>query len=504
MKKVNFFLTGILTILVFSMVLVGCGGPTDINPPKVDDPDVKAQVLTTGVLLSWKPIFEAESYDIWRKGGDKPDAQIGSVGQYSAYDWNSDGVIRYTDILSAYNDLKENTEYTYTVIARAATNEFTDGKKEVKAKLGTFPPKGTKPAEPTIAYTYDTEERIIEVTVTPPTSGTIPNSYWVAVVGDWDHSYPSYLRAGTEPFTFKVDLDSYYNNSKVYYQSYVIITTGSLGSLYDDESEARDTFEPLIFGRTYNQSPLYNPTSKSWRYGTGTDSSKYVGVDLYVGANNLGLDTAATATIERAEVDKDGVVGTYAKVFDVAFDALGNPSISSAKDERPLEQKTYTYRVKAVKGATTEYFTATNDPFAVDFADDIITGIQNITVTVSSGTTYSVLPSVSSNGVVLLNAVSDFGGIAVYYVRGKSDAYQYGYQDAATVKFSKAELSATTIVAKNIVLAASATDNNYAFLQARELDKDGKPASDIGDKLTGAAINYTGNNNGQIYAVLNY
>ncbi|MDR2633721.1 MAG: fibronectin type III domain-containing protein [Treponema sp.] len=65
------------------------------------------------ITLTWDPVYDAETYEVWRKTGDEPAVQVSG----SSNPLFNDGSIRFYDIISTTNVLKASTDYTYTVVA---------------------------------------------------------------------------------------------------------------------------------------------------------------------------------------------------------------------------------------------------------------------------------------------------------------------------------------------------------------------------------------------------
>ncbi|MDR2417999.1 MAG: hypothetical protein LBD79_02985, partial [Treponema sp.] len=139
------FLSGMTAVLLaFALVLTACESPlTDggtVGISSLDAPKVAATVKKGGVLLEWSPILDASSYAVWRKataGNEEPVRLNGNFSQIQAT-----GKYRYIDLVSDTNELKVNTEYTYTVTASGGSK--TTAKTEVKATPTDIPAKGTK------------------------------------------------------------------------------------------------------------------------------------------------------------------------------------------------------------------------------------------------------------------------------------------------------------------------------------------------------------------------
>jgi hypothetical protein len=131
MKKA--LLLGGAALMAFALVFSACKDAYDLTTtatetetvPSLGGPgNLKAVNDHEGVIaLSWNPVFDAASYEVWRETGDAPAAKLGDVsagsGQPSLF---ADKSLRYYDIAGTDNLLVAGTEYTYTVVAKSATS----------------------------------------------------------------------------------------------------------------------------------------------------------------------------------------------------------------------------------------------------------------------------------------------------------------------------------------------------------------------------------------------
>jgi hypothetical protein len=130
MKKNNFFLKGILALmLVFAFILTGCpeedpettpeakssGEPPsgNVSLPAIGNPVVTERILSNGIRLTWPPVMEAGSYQVWRNGGN----QTGPRRLTTLTANNNEELITFNDLRSGSNEILPNVPYTYTVYA---------------------------------------------------------------------------------------------------------------------------------------------------------------------------------------------------------------------------------------------------------------------------------------------------------------------------------------------------------------------------------------------------
>lgn len=109
MKKV--FFAGLGILIAFSLMFTAC--------EQVSDPEVilvsrggfqiSARKAHGGVLLTWEPVADAYSYEIWRQHSREGAERIGTLTRNDATRW--------ADVKGLANDLKPGVNYRYTVIA---------------------------------------------------------------------------------------------------------------------------------------------------------------------------------------------------------------------------------------------------------------------------------------------------------------------------------------------------------------------------------------------------
>jgi hypothetical protein len=122
MKKA--LVMGGAALLAFALVFSACNDANDLTMteaiPYLPGPaNLRAVNDQKGVVtLTWDSVYDAETYEVYRKTGDEPQAQLfGSENPLF-----SDGTNRYDDVVSATNKLDPTKAYTYTVVAVSATS----------------------------------------------------------------------------------------------------------------------------------------------------------------------------------------------------------------------------------------------------------------------------------------------------------------------------------------------------------------------------------------------
>ena len=470
-------------VLATGLVLAGCANPmqeiegtVNANSPAIDNPSVTAEAVTGGVKLSWPPIVEAGSYQVWRKGGAVADAiQLG----YSSQD-GSTGKFVYLDQVSDDNPLTAATEYTYTVIAVATSSTRDNGKWSGSVTTTTIPQRGTKVAKPS-AVAFSISDDSVDVTITPGTDGPAPDGYWVELHlkganGNWNY-------VSGEAFSGtigEINLPSSLPDA-----DYAVWAKGwANGSYYEDSDvvkSAPQTYEVLLSGGyppVYISSAITTNTAGE-RLGTIT------GFEAYIDLGSIVFKSGVTYSVERAPVDADGLIGAYATVQlkqwnstsgnyeDINFanflpDFLGHPAASPSGYDRSLSAAagTYQYRIKAVKGDATAYGTDDYDSRVTVNPRQEIRGTIEVTPSSISGAdrTYQVKPYITVVGYK--NALQTGDKLVVYWISSpSSDGYQTGpWVAAQKLEFTKADLEADTVTGKTLTIPYTA--GNYVFAQA--------------------------------------
>jgi hypothetical protein len=220
--------------------------------------------------------------------------------------------------------------------------------------------------------------------------------------------------------------------------------------------------------------------------GTGDTASTITGYVAQISLSSI-AKPGVTYSVERASVDSLGVVdtdtyvaitlskdsGTDTPLADGALtpDILGNLPLSYVYDRTiPLtDGAKYSYRVKAVKGADTQYKTASSQA-TVNVKTYIQGNIFVASKTVSaSNSIYAITPSLTYKG-----ALQTGDKLVLYWLTSNnSSAYQTGpYLEANKVEFTKDNLEAASIVAKNITIPTASLES-YVFVQAYLVYADG-------------------------------
>jgi hypothetical protein len=178
LKKV--FGSTVITALLLSLVFAGCSDPLsqyeykDIIPVIEGPGNVRAVAYSGLIQVSWDPAPDASSYDVYRRAvknaaGEEP-ANYESV---AVYDINGDPIkagssLTITDIVSYSNQLQNDWEYEYTVVAINTQSPYsrTVSKDDVilNAKAvsnrvrAIIPERGSKLADPEVdEVAYDTK-----------------------------------------------------------------------------------------------------------------------------------------------------------------------------------------------------------------------------------------------------------------------------------------------------------------------------------------------------------
>jgi hypothetical protein len=496
MKK-TFILRGVsVFVLVFTLILAGCSDGykgVDVQDVlvinKFSDPVVTTKLITGGVLLSWAPITEAQGYEVWRSGGGQAAAiNLGC-------DVNKDGIYECWDIVSLTNKLAANTQYTYTVYAVPLSGASDIGKWEGKVTTGAFPEQGSEPAVPTVDFALDYSAKIFTITVTPPTSGIIPNAYWISLskgvssVGKWIRQDPS------APVVWTQIADEYgdYEAQNAYEilnspsGEYTVYVAAQINNPYYKEATLNiyKTVDPLFDGyffANYYDSFDYTPA-------TVTAKSAVTGLYVQLYLNSFTAKPGVTYTVERATVDKNGKPGAYNAItvytrtynnttdnYDYAQtsltpDVLGHIPESVYDKGLPIKKETYKYRIKAVKDGISDYLEdiVTTDPSDIGGLELAVSRIAN---TDDGGNltsyTFSFTPDLDYTGIL------QSGDKVVLYSKTSNSSNDYftpTYTES-TYSFSIAELEAKTPVAKS-TWTINSTTTSYRYVQAFLVKADG-------------------------------
>jgi len=159
------------------------GGVQEVSLLGISNPNVTEKLIVGGVMLSWSPVIGASGYEVWRNGGGQLAAQ--KLAEHNSLSPNYNGMYEYFDIVNFTNELKPNTQYTYTVIAIPLTGVKDIGKWEKAITTNAFPDQGSKAAKPTdVNMSINLKNKSIAITVTPPATGNIPNAYNIKLIKD--------------------------------------------------------------------------------------------------------------------------------------------------------------------------------------------------------------------------------------------------------------------------------------------------------------------------------
>jgi hypothetical protein len=214
----------------------------------------------------------------------------------------------------------------------------------------------------------------------------------------------------------------------------------------------------------------------------------------------------ATYAVERAPVDAAGNAGTYAAVAtlykesscttaltaaDLTADVLG--LLPTVYDKLSLTAGKYKYRVKATKQGVTSQTREISSTITVDPRNYASVSISIGAATGTDTKTYAVTPSLTYK-----NTLQTGDKLVIYYVKGASGVYQTGPY-AAGVEFTKAELEAEPVEAKNLVIPKTANDS-AAYAQAYLVFADGRAPQNVSSDFTGGGVS----NKYGTYASLNY
>lgn len=522
MVKERSFLKGVLVLaLVFAVFLAGCSNDTTfpavmtIIPPNVGAPVVTAKAVNTGVLLSWPAVIDTQRYEVWRSGG----------GQTSAKELTNnasgnltEGIIYYLDAVNFDNPLKSNTLYTYTVVAIPNSGAKDTGRTDVLATTGTLLDPGAKAVQPEavdLEINYGTKS--VTVTITPPTSGNIPNGYAVSLP---DGSPATIiLDNGSTPVTTTVAYGSSSNFVQSYTGDITVTVTGYLGSPFYSSSyyyqtadvyTYKKTVEPLFGTSIYGYGTNYISVSSTHTY-TSPTSYAVTGFGTGISLANVTPQPDVTYTIERAkQTNNPGANWDWTTPTLYSTSSTGGTTVSLTQDifgnfpafnesgsivydrSLPVEEGTWGYRLKAVKDGITDYLPVVTK--TIDFWT-VLQSVLSINVTgeTSSTTTYTISPSLDRD---FQNMLQDDDKLVVYYVRGDANAWRYGaYTAANSVSFSKSELSGATINSKTFSVANPAGSNTNVYVQVY-LESPNKESKVITSLLTGSAVDYYNRQNG--------
>ncbi|MDR2482348.1 MAG: hypothetical protein LBD08_01810 [Treponema sp.] len=527
MKKTRFLAYGMFSAaLTFALVLAGCENGVSpvsidgtVNSTAIAAPEVTAEAVTGGVKLTWDPIVDAQSYEVWRRDAvntadKKLEVNGGPQLDKAANKWV------YLDLAADDNLLVKDTAYTYTVVAIATSSTLNNNQGTAEGTPTTIPAKGTKLDKPTkVEFEFDEDNSKVKVTVTAPTTGIIPAGYSVklyranasSLIGspgfitgtsgeiDWDAANQlegSYTVKVVGKLSENPSAPAYYADSdivpsaaqtfKKLFRSSDSLLTGSVKAIYNEDSTAIAGYTIPITG---------NFTKK--------DGYEYI--------------------LERAPVDAAGEPGTYTPVtvsklegtkLDGTIEALGQtPAFSTVYDRTvPSAGDKYVYRIKASKDGVDKYFP---NPIGTSVSvnpRDFIGSSKSISIGGSSATgtgadrelRYTITPS----ALTYKGALQEGDKLVVYWA--KSDGvldYENGiWLDTQKVEFDKTALEASTPAGKPLVVpytSTEATANVGVYVQAFLETASGKKflvVRNIGD--TGGIYKWENESNDGIQSVM--
>ena len=462
-----------IAALAIGLVLAGC----DIFMQKVEEtgsianPDVTTEALSGGVKLSWPPIIEAGSYQVWRKDGAAEYAV--NLNAHPLRD-SATGKYVYLDLVGSTNPLTAETEYTYTVIAVALAGTQNNGKWTGKVTTTTIPARGDKVAKPS-AVAFTILDTGVEVTISPGTDGPTPANYGVALYrktasGGWGYFTTSYID-GTSGKINAAGLSD---------GDYAVWANGRPGSDYYSNSDVVKSepkpYSVLLSSSSYPSisSNLISPISTA-----GGRLRTLTGYEVTISLISITFKAGVSYSVERATVDENGVVGAYAEVTlkrpnsaypinfaDFVPGFLGHPaSTPQGIDTLPTTVRTYQYRIKAVKDGVAVYGTDSYySRVTIDHPRQQIQGTIEVTATAISGTSrkYQVTPSITS----YKNALQSGDKLVVYWIKSPyGDGYQTGpWVASQKLEFTNAELEADAPTGKELSIPYTA--GNYVFAEA--------------------------------------
>jgi hypothetical protein len=513
------FLRGIPAfLLAFALIFTACETSTlevegTVGISGQEAPAVTAAVVKGGVLLEWNPIMDA-NYTVWRKesAGGADAIQLADYISSNSQDPKT-GKFRYVDLVGDDNELKPNIEYTYTVTASGTSKTTARG--EARATPADIPAKGAKLAPVSgVTLVLDQDAEKATVSWTEP-AGAVPSRYSISVYRDGSSVNSTSVSFGETSATLNW---TSYNQTDGEYAAYVqaVDLYSSGGSSYFKESDfavsAGQKFEALFGGGGGPYASIQSPITDT--------NSNITGFAAYISFG--GAKPGVTYTVDRAPADAAGNAGTYAAVSvykntadttaltaaDLTADVLGNLPNSTVYDKSlPAAAGKYKYRIKAVKGTVTQtkeiHSAVTVDPRSYAGSLSISLGAATAGAGTPPPQTYAVTPGLAYKG-----ALQAGDRLVIYYVKGSSsNLYETGPYIQG-IEFSKAELEAAAVVAKDLVIPKTDGDS-YAYAQAYIVFADGRAPRNL-SSASGGGVSSTGSyqaNGGYdniYYAALDY
>jgi len=498
MKKENFFLKGILVLaLVFGVFLTGCendNSPTIVAvTPGLSGPVVTAKAVNAGVLLTWPAVIETSSYQVWRtSSGQASPIKIGTINDATGN--QTAGVVTYLDAVDATKEhsLRSNTEYIYSVVAVPAAAAKDSGRTNVTVRTGTLLGAGAKAAQPVDAdLAIDFGTGNVTVTITPPTSGNIPNAYVFTLPGS-STSTAVYYDGSAASLTYTVALTQ---ASLLYYYigNLSVSIIGSLGN-----STYYQASDPFTLKKTVE--PLFSGSIEITNFYTYTSNSSYAVTKFgaKIDLDGITPKPGVTYTLERAKQTNNPAAnwvwttptlysntGSSATVItNLTQDIFGNfPAFgvnsgttysSIVYDQNiPFDEAEgiWIYRLKAERDGITDY---KQDNIEIDFWKILLSpagGEFEIKMPEAANYTdgtsrYKFQPYFDPD---YQNLLKDGDKVVVYWVTGGRYSYQYGaFSTTNSITFTKQDLTGYTTYAKEaktLSVPRSAGTNTFLYVQ---------------------------------------
>jgi hypothetical protein len=502
MKKENFFLKGILVLaLVFVVFLTGCendNSPTVVAvTPALSGPVVTAKAVNAGVLLTWPAVIETSSYQVWRTtSGQASPIKIGTVSDSTGN--QTAGVVAFLDAVDATKEhsLRSNTEYTYSVVAVPAAVAKDSGRTNVTVRTGNLLPAGEKAAQPVDAdLAIDFGTGNVTLTITPPTSGNIPNAYVFNLPGLG--STAVYYDGSAASLTYTAALTQ--TSLLSYYIGDLTVTiNGSLGN-----STYYQASDPYVLKKTV--APLFSGdiSITGFYIYTSTTSYAITKFGAKIDLDSITPKPGVTYTLERAKQTNNPAANwvwttpslystaSYSSstlITDLTQDIFGNfPAFgvdsttggtstysSVVYDQNiPFDEAEgiWTYRLKAERDGITDYRQVSRE---IDFWNLLLSStggefeiLMPEAGNYTDGTSrYKFQPSFDPD---YQNLLKDGDKVVIYWVRGGAFAYQYGaFSTANSITFTKQDLTGYTTYlkeAKTLSVPRSSGTNTFLFVQ---------------------------------------
>ncbi|MDR0707766.1 MAG: hypothetical protein LBF60_07820 [Treponema sp.] len=479
MKMFYKFVFGAL--LAATLVLVSCEDGAELNAtvnfPAIEAPNVTATAIQDGVKLEWDTDIDAGSYVIYRRQAGGLDSRLSLTPSTDP----ATGKLYVRDQQNASSSsVKANATYTYTVKAVPVSDHKESAAKEVTVATGTsFLPKGAEldpPAAVAIELLPDSNE--IKATVTPPDAhADLARGYWVSILRDGDYiggAWINYLET-SGVYVWQPDEQIGGTYTGVTRTQNAEPETFYTSSKYIGSEEKR--FEPLFGANFYIYAGLNGVVP-----GTGANAAAAVNYSASISLNDV--KPGVTYSVERAPANKLGyATGEYAPVTlskqvngdytaaaadDLTPDHLGN--VGSFYDRTlPAEAGYYVYRVKAVKGDTTQYKPKNGSLLSVE-PTQYASNIVHIRVAAKDAATAGVTKYAVTPSLDYKNILPDGVKLVIYWVKGNYDSYRYG-KYSNSIEFTKAELEAATVAPKSIDVPDAGNGQNVyaqAYLEAAD------------------------------------